>query len=859
MMLTTSEFNSLRADGMNIPPKWRFEYNGGNFSSNLRVDTVLIDGNEGTIIEGGQSMTLRTAQIACTGPVISQEAYSIRHRSSNSKAPYAGVTYAFDRTFIAPPSLAGYVQRGVMRLDDAAGIFTMVKSPDNWCFRPKAKYLDDGKISSDDAEVKQFIPTASQSYPLVNQSIVALTRASFKCDAARLQKKEDMHNTAPDHRARCPMWILGKWRGKEVDQNSGVASSKTPSWDKEISADTREKENDRSSMTIVTVTESGERRVGQIYCAIAALSRVLADSVRDYSGTQGNRGWYYGYYHPINGFTTSGMYYYKSTLAGSNLWCYEQCELFGTVFTQQGGTAGRVFYPTIVRRWVSNITGEVIITGRLADLEVSDDILDFCVRGSIQTSSFGKDVTLINTLWAESVNTMRSSVSLGDLVTGIHVKVIPGSVIDFTVNKVAETFADNFAFEVQISIKDEGFDSSLGYDTSESNAYYVDTVFSEPPALLGYVQRSLYKIADVGPCYSPTAYCQRSHVLDIVEGPPGMCIRPKIQEGAFSLPVPGGFVRRIAYRQLPPSQVLRPVSSMQVDKIWMDAGLSSQKSTVMLSWYPPIRDNHAPIEYYLVQWDTDDNFWSFCVDTSPNSNSKTSSLLNFGDCCQHNEQCNSGICTSDQGGYTCSLGCNTSIVSPFSTVCPSTPSCFHGNGDAENGQCKTQHHAELLCREKHTSGFTFCQIKNETYSDIENFYRGTLDALKFVIKNKVVPTGEGSEEGCTASSWDTLAMLFEHYVFVDANNSNSEEHPLLTPVDNPIDKYCASLVRQLCISTAMLAQNMTNASAMPSAFGFQLRTGSYLWDRVENACRYKRLRYLVGLSGHARVSSMWTS
>jgi hypothetical protein len=97
--------------------------------------------------------------------------------------------------------------------------------------------------------------------------------------------------------------------------------------------------------------------------------------VEDFSGTQGSRGWFYGYVAPA----TSSAFVLMTQFDGS-IW-HVQNGTYWTRVTQEGGhpngvitTSGRVPVDHwSVRRWVSSVSGAVAIHGEVANLDASQN------------------------------------------------------------------------------------------------------------------------------------------------------------------------------------------------------------------------------------------------------------------------------------------------------------------------------------------------------------------------------------------------------------------------------------------------------------------------------------------------------
>src|SRR5579862_2026109 len=104
----------------------------------------------------------------------------------------------------------------------------------------------------------------------------------------------------------------------------------------------------------------------------AASAGVLADSTMDFSGTQGAKNWYYGYFPAGNGGAFTQLTVYDSQ---SQLWKHTT---FGPPWTAVG--AGSLLHPTGpndgaeewgTREWMSPYAGPVTVSGHLAKLDTS--------------------------------------------------------------------------------------------------------------------------------------------------------------------------------------------------------------------------------------------------------------------------------------------------------------------------------------------------------------------------------------------------------------------------------------------------------------------------------------------------------
>jgi hypothetical protein len=88
---------------------------------------------------------------------------------------------------------------------------------------------------------------------------------------------------------------------------------------------------------------------------------MIADSVSGFSGVQGQNNWYYGYYQAFN---TTGFTQLSTFIGG--LWF--GVESFQTPYLDAtGGHPGADSLDWAVRRWESDFSGEVIISGDFYD------------------------------------------------------------------------------------------------------------------------------------------------------------------------------------------------------------------------------------------------------------------------------------------------------------------------------------------------------------------------------------------------------------------------------------------------------------------------------------------------------------
>lgn len=177
------------------------------------------------------------------------------------------------------------------------------------------------------------------------------------------------------------------------------------------------------------------------------ISDETADSNTDFSGTQGENNWYYGYY---SGDMTSADFKEMPQFDGNN-WSVEPGVYWTRLSAEQlhpnsATTSGARIKEEqwAVRRWVSPFSGSISITGHLAKIDGRADGPRDGVIGSIIVD--GK------TIWSKQI-------AAGD-TTGIDYSVTAegifvGSTIDFAIAPGANDFNDMSTFTAQISRVDE--------------------------------------------------------------------------------------------------------------------------------------------------------------------------------------------------------------------------------------------------------------------------------------------------------------------------------------------------------------------------------------------------------------------
>lgn len=205
---------------------------------------------------------------------------------------------------------------------------------------------------------------------------------------------------------------------------------------------------------------------------VKVFSGALADSVADWSGsgTQGSRRWNYGYYrrsadgdgiYQTANFTAFPRTAGSNVVSGTNAWNGTNWQLTTTTpvtaLTQNGGTPGTTTaqdWP--VRRWTSNFTGRVRITG---------------ITGHVNAGSNG----VIARLWLNGAEIFSRTVNNTTEGYTVVADVTNGSLLDFAIDPNGAEAADtNAIFTAIISEATIGAavvaDSVAGYGTGTQGA-----------------------------------------------------------------------------------------------------------------------------------------------------------------------------------------------------------------------------------------------------------------------------------------------------------------------------------------------------------------------------------------------------
>ncbi|GBC94035.1 hypothetical protein HRbin15_02540 [bacterium HR15] len=170
-----------------------------------------------------------------------------------------------------------------------------------------------------------------------------------------------------------------------------------------------------------------------LHGASAQHAQVLANSLKDFSATQGENNWYYGYYpsgdpssfQPMTACPTDFGGVWSIDCPATNTW---------TIIDAIGGVPGSTDLP--VRRWVSNVSGEITISGRLAkgDWDCGDGLV-------------GRIIVDGTTVWEQTVDFFDSV----GVWYSVSVQVNTGSTVDFVIDPGFNNWCDHAVFTATIS------------------------------------------------------------------------------------------------------------------------------------------------------------------------------------------------------------------------------------------------------------------------------------------------------------------------------------------------------------------------------------------------------------------------
>jgi len=170
-----------------------------------------------------------------------------------------------------------------------------------------------------------------------------------------------------------------------------------------------------------------------------AASLTIADSVNEFSSTQGQNNWYYGYYEsPLNssGFQQMNQY-------NNGIWWLSQGDFWTSLWANGGHPNGAITSGNrqevnqwTVRRWISEVDGEITLIGNLAKLN----------------SSGGNGI--IGSILVDGQSIWSQLIGASDL-TGVNYQlkanVKKGDFVDFVIDSNGNDWSDGTKFTTVIS------------------------------------------------------------------------------------------------------------------------------------------------------------------------------------------------------------------------------------------------------------------------------------------------------------------------------------------------------------------------------------------------------------------------
>ena len=163
---------------------------------------------------------------------------------------------------------------------------------------------------------------------------------------------------------------------------------------------------------------------------------VVADSVTEFSGVQGQDNWYYGYYPNFGGGSFQQLPYFDSngSVDLGPWWELTPSQPSWALLWADGGHPG--WSQWVVRRWISEVDGTVNISG-----EIQDDNLNG--PGYVTTR-----------IRVDGVEYLTRTVGLSDpgpYLYSIDVPVNLGSTVDFIIDPAGDESYDGTTFTARIS------------------------------------------------------------------------------------------------------------------------------------------------------------------------------------------------------------------------------------------------------------------------------------------------------------------------------------------------------------------------------------------------------------------------
>ena len=216
-----------------------------------------------------------------------------------------------------------------------------------------------------------------------------------------------------------------------------------------------------------------------IYFVVAARlasAGILADSTADFSGTQGARGWSYGYFPngDPNSFTTLPAYNSQNGTWQQTTCCPPQTQVGANSFAQPNG-ANNGTEQWAVREWISSFSGPIFVSGRLAKIDINSN----------STGAYGR----IYLNHKQMYNQFVSGTNYTGLTYSLKLTVSQGDVLDFALAPNGHDSNDLSLFSAIIS--------------STSNTVEVDFAMQMPVHSASGFLFGLFDLNSPNPSLSP--------------------------------------------------------------------------------------------------------------------------------------------------------------------------------------------------------------------------------------------------------------------------------------------------------------------------------------------------------------------
>jgi hypothetical protein len=193
-----------------------------------------------------------------------------------------------------------------------------------------------------------------------------------------------------------------------------------------------------------------------IITGVQAGAQIIADSVVEFSGTQGQDSWYYGYIEPSSSMNIQLMTEFVpdgNPITG-DIWYVSEGSYWTSLYatggspnSDTGQSGGRIpIDQWAVRRWLSEVDGQITISGNIYDIvaQTGDGILARILVDGTEIYSYDLAAS-------DTVGTNYSVTAMVNL----------GSTVDFVIDPKVTGHSDAAAFTSTISVVPEPMSSLL--------------------------------------------------------------------------------------------------------------------------------------------------------------------------------------------------------------------------------------------------------------------------------------------------------------------------------------------------------------------------------------------------------------